>query len=173
MPISTPSTSAADASSTGMSCHRSPAPRSCWRGNDADELAPGFLAIPTPGHTRGHCVLLFGGRFLFTGDHLAWDRDERRLEAYRGLLLVLVAAGRSNRCDGWPNSPSNGCSRPRPAGPPPCDGHVGADERTRSDDAGESRPRRYNVNRLAGTHEINCVPLWFSAAALSIPVGSR
>jgi glyoxylase-like metal-dependent hydrolase (beta-lactamase superfamily II)/ferredoxin len=51
---------------------------------DAEEpiaLAPGFLAIPTPGHTRGHCVLLFEERFLFTGDHLDWDRHERRLDA--------------------------------------------------------------------------------------------
>ena len=45
------------------------------------KLAPGFVAIPTPGHTKGHCVLLFQNRFLFTGDHLAWDRDERRLAA--------------------------------------------------------------------------------------------
>jgi glyoxylase-like metal-dependent hydrolase (beta-lactamase superfamily II)/ferredoxin len=46
-------------------------------------LAPDFLAIPTPGHTRGHCVLLFRHRFLFTGDHLAWDRDKQRLLAFR------------------------------------------------------------------------------------------
>lgn len=45
------------------------------------ELAPGFLAIPTPGHTKGHCVLLVEDRFLFTGDHLDWDRDQRRLAA--------------------------------------------------------------------------------------------
>src|SRR5688500_7217213 len=45
------------------------------------QLAPGFLAIPTPGHTKGHCVLLFRGRFLFTGDHLDWDRDARQLSA--------------------------------------------------------------------------------------------
>ena len=45
------------------------------------ELAPGFLAIPTPGHTAGHCVLLYRERFLFTGDHLAWDRDARQLSA--------------------------------------------------------------------------------------------
>ncbi len=45
------------------------------------ELAPGFLAIPTPGHTKGHCVLRFQDRFLFTGDHLDWDRDEQRLAA--------------------------------------------------------------------------------------------
>jgi glyoxylase-like metal-dependent hydrolase (beta-lactamase superfamily II)/ferredoxin len=45
------------------------------------QLASDFLAIFTPGHTKGHCVLLFQNRFLFTGDHLAWDRDEQRLAA--------------------------------------------------------------------------------------------
>jgi glyoxylase-like metal-dependent hydrolase (beta-lactamase superfamily II)/ferredoxin len=45
------------------------------------ELAPGFLAVPTPGHTEGHCALLVQDRFLFTGDHLDWDRDEQRLAA--------------------------------------------------------------------------------------------
>lgn len=45
------------------------------------ELSPGFQAIWTPGHTKGHCVLLVGDRFLFTGDHLDWDRDTRRLAA--------------------------------------------------------------------------------------------
>ena len=47
------------------------------------ELGPGFLAVATPGHTRGHCVLLFRERFLFTGDHLAWNRDDKCLEAFR------------------------------------------------------------------------------------------
>ncbi len=50
-------------------------------GNEPVALAPEFLAIPTPGHTRGHCVLLLRERFLFTGDHLDWDRHERRLDA--------------------------------------------------------------------------------------------
>jgi glyoxylase-like metal-dependent hydrolase (beta-lactamase superfamily II)/ferredoxin len=50
-------------------------------GTEPVELALDFLAIPTPGHTAGHCVLLFGKRFLFTGDHLDWDRTERRLDA--------------------------------------------------------------------------------------------
>jgi glyoxylase-like metal-dependent hydrolase (beta-lactamase superfamily II)/ferredoxin len=45
------------------------------------ELASGFLAISTPGHTRGHCVLLHRERFLFTGDHLDWDRDAQQLSA--------------------------------------------------------------------------------------------
>jgi glyoxylase-like metal-dependent hydrolase (beta-lactamase superfamily II)/ferredoxin len=47
------------------------------------ELIPGFKAIPTPGHTSGHCVLLVGERFLFTGDHLAFDRHNHRLMAFR------------------------------------------------------------------------------------------
>jgi len=46
------------------------------------ELAPGFLAITTPGHTKGHGVLLFQDKFLFTGDHLAWDRDAQQLAAF-------------------------------------------------------------------------------------------
>jgi glyoxylase-like metal-dependent hydrolase (beta-lactamase superfamily II)/ferredoxin len=52
-------------------------------GEEPIELAPDFLAIPTPGHTAGHCVLLLGKRFLFTGDHLWWNRDRRRLGASR------------------------------------------------------------------------------------------
>ena len=45
-------------------------------------LAPDFLAIPTPGHTRGHCVLLHR-EFLFTGDHIWWSRHRERLTASR------------------------------------------------------------------------------------------
>ncbi len=45
------------------------------------EVSPGFLAIPTPGHTRGHCVLLAEGRFLFSGDHIWWSRNRGRLNA--------------------------------------------------------------------------------------------
>ncbi len=47
------------------------------------ELAPSFLAIPTPGHTRGHCALLVQQRFLFTGDHIWWSRNRGRLTASR------------------------------------------------------------------------------------------
>jgi glyoxylase-like metal-dependent hydrolase (beta-lactamase superfamily II) len=46
---------------------------------DAGDL----LAIPTPGHTRGHAVLLYRDRFLFTGDHLAWSRRRGGLIAFR------------------------------------------------------------------------------------------
>lgn len=44
-----------------------------------DEL----LIIPMPGHTRGHCVLLYKNKFLFTGDHLAWSPSRQTLTAFR------------------------------------------------------------------------------------------
>ena len=47
------------------------------------ELAGDLTAIPTPGHTRGHTVLLYDNRFLFTGDHLAWSPTHARLIAFR------------------------------------------------------------------------------------------
>lgn len=50
-------------------------------GNGPWELAPDFLAIATPGHTKGHCGLLFENRFLFTGDHLDFDRETQHLAA--------------------------------------------------------------------------------------------
>jgi glyoxylase-like metal-dependent hydrolase (beta-lactamase superfamily II)/ferredoxin len=52
-------------------------------GMGAVQLFHDFLCIPTPGHTAGHCCLLYAGRYLFTGDHLDWDRDELRLYASR------------------------------------------------------------------------------------------
>jgi glyoxylase-like metal-dependent hydrolase (beta-lactamase superfamily II) len=46
-------------------------------------LAPDLLAIPVPGHTRGHIVLLYRDKFLFTGDHLAWSDNRGGLIAFR------------------------------------------------------------------------------------------
>jgi glyoxylase-like metal-dependent hydrolase (beta-lactamase superfamily II)/ferredoxin len=43
----------------------------------------GLLMIPTPGHTRGHAVFLYRERFLFTGDHLAWNERTNHLYAFR------------------------------------------------------------------------------------------
>jgi glyoxylase-like metal-dependent hydrolase (beta-lactamase superfamily II)/ferredoxin len=44
-----------------------------------------FLAIPTPGHTRGHVVFLYRKKFLFTGDHLAWSPRRKTLTAFRSV----------------------------------------------------------------------------------------
>lgn len=52
-------------------------------GVEAVPLAPGFLAIPTPGHTRGHCALLYRDEVLFSGDHIWWSRARGRLNASR------------------------------------------------------------------------------------------
>jgi len=49
------------------------------------ELAPEFLAIPTPGHTRGHMALLYRDLVLFTGDHMWWSRARGRLSASRSV----------------------------------------------------------------------------------------
>jgi glyoxylase-like metal-dependent hydrolase (beta-lactamase superfamily II)/ferredoxin len=42
-----------------------------------------LVMIPTPGHTKGHAVFLYRDKFLFTGDHLAWDEAGNRLYAFR------------------------------------------------------------------------------------------
>jgi glyoxylase-like metal-dependent hydrolase (beta-lactamase superfamily II)/ferredoxin len=52
-------------------------------GRDPVKLTGEFTAIPTPGHTRGHCALLYGDRFLFSGDHIWWSRARGRLNASR------------------------------------------------------------------------------------------
>lgn len=51
------------------------------KGTDVLEPVPGFQIIPTPGHTAGHCVLLYKEKFLFTGDHLWWRRKRQQLGA--------------------------------------------------------------------------------------------
>src|SRR6202453_4249125 len=49
-------------------------------GDDAVTFGP-CTVVPTPGHTRGHCVLHYG-EYLFTGDHLAWDAQRAALTAH-------------------------------------------------------------------------------------------
>jgi glyoxylase-like metal-dependent hydrolase (beta-lactamase superfamily II)/ferredoxin len=53
------------------------------RGEEAVRLDEDLLVIPTPGHTRGHSVLLYRDRYLFTGDHLAWSPVRNTLTAFR------------------------------------------------------------------------------------------
>lgn len=52
-------------------------------GLDPVWLAPDLQIIPVPGHTRGHTVLLYQNKVLFTGDHLAWSSDLGQLHAFR------------------------------------------------------------------------------------------
>jgi glyoxylase-like metal-dependent hydrolase (beta-lactamase superfamily II)/ferredoxin len=47
------------------------------------QLDRDLIAIPVPGHTRGHMVLLYRNKFLFTGDHLAWSPNRNSLIAFR------------------------------------------------------------------------------------------
>jgi glyoxylase-like metal-dependent hydrolase (beta-lactamase superfamily II)/ferredoxin len=54
-------------------------------GSEPVALAEDLLAIPVPGHTRGSAALLHAGTHLFTGDHLAYDDEDDRLEAWRSV----------------------------------------------------------------------------------------
>lgn len=52
------------------------------RGEAEVRIDGDLVAIPTKGHTRGHMVLLYKNKFLFTGDHLAWSPLRNRLTAF-------------------------------------------------------------------------------------------
>src|SRR5207237_1345065 len=53
-------------------------------GLDEVEIEPGLVAMPVPGHTKGSMVFLLDGRYLFTGDSLAWSHERQDLTAFRG-----------------------------------------------------------------------------------------
>jgi glyoxylase-like metal-dependent hydrolase (beta-lactamase superfamily II)/ferredoxin len=52
-------------------------------GDEAVRLDDELTMIPVPGHTRGHMVLLYRNKYLFTGDHLAWSPARQTLTAFR------------------------------------------------------------------------------------------
>ena len=52
-------------------------------GGDPVQFTDDMLIIPVPGHTRGHTVLLYDQRILFSGDHLAWSEPLQHLFAFR------------------------------------------------------------------------------------------
>jgi glyoxylase-like metal-dependent hydrolase (beta-lactamase superfamily II)/ferredoxin len=60
---------------------RSAMPDAEWvvKRNEPQPAAPGFTLIPVPGHTSGSMALLYQDRYLFTGDHLSWDRETNDL----------------------------------------------------------------------------------------------
>jgi glyoxylase-like metal-dependent hydrolase (beta-lactamase superfamily II)/ferredoxin len=47
------------------------------------ELDHDLVAVPVPGHTRGHMVMLYRRKYLFSGDHLAWSPNRNTLIAFR------------------------------------------------------------------------------------------
>ena len=53
-----------------------------------------FLVVPTPGHTRGHCVLLYKNTYLFTGDHMAWDRDNHEVGSLAPMSVGMTGTSR-------------------------------------------------------------------------------
>jgi len=64
---------------------------------DAVQADPGFVIIPVPGHTPGSIVLLYHDRFLFSGDHLWWDRDLQQLGTPENLVWDDAQLERSIR----------------------------------------------------------------------------
>jgi glyoxylase-like metal-dependent hydrolase (beta-lactamase superfamily II) len=53
------------------------------KGIDPIAIADDLLIIPVPGHTKGHTVLLYEQKYLFSGDHLAWSEENNRLIAFK------------------------------------------------------------------------------------------
>lgn len=64
------------------------------RGDGPFRIDDDFLALPVPGHTRGHMVLFYKDKFLFTGDHLAWSPKRQTLTAFRGACWYSWTAQR-------------------------------------------------------------------------------
>lgn len=54
-------------------------------GREPVALNDDLVVIPVPGHTPGSACLLYGDRFLFTGDHLAWNPFEHRPIAWKSV----------------------------------------------------------------------------------------
>jgi glyoxylase-like metal-dependent hydrolase (beta-lactamase superfamily II) len=54
-------------------------------GREPVALAGDLTIIPVPGHTRGSACLLFEDKFLFTGDHLAWNIETAGVRAFRNV----------------------------------------------------------------------------------------
>jgi glyoxylase-like metal-dependent hydrolase (beta-lactamase superfamily II) len=52
--------------------------------DDPTEIAPGVIAFPVPGHTRGSVLYVVDDEHLFAGDTLAWFHREQDLGAFKG-----------------------------------------------------------------------------------------
>jgi len=49
-------------------------------GHEPIAVSQKMKIIPVPGHTPGSMALLYDGRYLFTGDHVWWDRECDRFD---------------------------------------------------------------------------------------------
>ncbi len=56
------------------------------KGEDTMQVAPECMCIPVPGHTPGSIALLYKNQFLFSGDHLWWDRKLQQLGTPKNLV---------------------------------------------------------------------------------------
>jgi glyoxylase-like metal-dependent hydrolase (beta-lactamase superfamily II)/ferredoxin len=52
-------------------------------GDEVLDLDTDLAVIPTPGHTRGSACLLYQGRYLFSGDHVAWSIPLGQVYAFK------------------------------------------------------------------------------------------
>ena len=85
-------------------------------------IAPGVVAHPVPGHTRGSVVFLVDEKVCFSGDSLAWSQERDDLIAFRGATWFswkaqtdsLRPSPRGRRSNG--SSPATG---PGPTSRPP------------------------------------------------------
>jgi glyoxylase-like metal-dependent hydrolase (beta-lactamase superfamily II)/ferredoxin len=55
------------------------------KGQDSISFFNDFKIIMTPGHTKGHINFLYKDKFLFTGDHIFVEQENRTLRASRGV----------------------------------------------------------------------------------------
>jgi glyoxylase-like metal-dependent hydrolase (beta-lactamase superfamily II)/ferredoxin len=52
------------------------------RGAEPFAVTEDFIVIPASGHTQGHCFLLYRGKYLFGGDTLHYDRNNKRINIW-------------------------------------------------------------------------------------------
>ncbi|MFT6069995.1 MAG: ferredoxin [Bacteriovoracaceae bacterium] len=52
-------------------------------GNEDYPIDSDLIVISVPGHTKGHTVLLYKDKYLFTGDHLAFSKNLGHLYAFK------------------------------------------------------------------------------------------
>ncbi len=79
-------------------------------GESARTIAPGLVAVPVPGHTRGSAVYLLDDRVLFAGDSLAWSMREQDSSPF-AMRAGIRGARSPHRSRGSPIIASSGCCR--------------------------------------------------------------